>query len=87
MNAPIRLPYNPDARLQTKEGICTYLGGISLSTYDKWHAQGIVPGPVKGTNRYDVRAHDLAIDRRCGINKPQPGGGSPLDRWEQDHAA
>lgn len=76
-------------RLMTKEGICTYLGGITPSTYDNWHAKGIVPGPVRGTNRYDVRAHDAALDRASGLAQPVPIGRklSPLEEWEQDHAA
>lgn len=57
----------PVARLQDKAGICAYLGGISPNTYDKWQAKGIVPGPVRGTNRYDLRAHDSAIDRISGL--------------------
>lgn len=74
------------ARLQSKDGICAYLGGISASTYDKWLAQGIVPGPVPGTNRYDLKAHDAALDRRCGLQHTKRSG-SPLDDWEQSHAA
>ena len=56
----------PTARLQTKEGICAYLGDISAATYDNWQAKGIVPGPVPGTSRSDVRAHDRAIDQVGG---------------------
>lgn len=76
-------------RLMTKEGICTYLGDITPSTYDNWQAKGIVPGPVRGTNRYDVRAHDAALDRISGLSQPAPTGGklSPLEEWEQSHAA
>lgn len=43
--------YDPARRLQTKDGICEYLGGISHATYDTWHARGLVPGPVPGTTR------------------------------------
>ncbi len=57
----------PAARLQDKAGICAYLGGISPATYDKWHAKGIVPGPVRGTNRYDLRAHDRVLDHMAGL--------------------
>lgn len=79
----------PHARLQTKEGICAYLGGISPATYDTWHAKGIVPGPVRGTNRYDVRAHDGALDRLAGLQQPARAvaANSPLEQWEASHAA
>lgn len=76
------------ARLQTKEGICTYLGGICAATYDSWQAKGIVPGPVPGTNRYCVRAHDLALDRHTGILAASKAANrSPLEDWEASHAA
>jgi hypothetical protein len=73
--------FDPLARLQTKEGICAYLGHISLATYDAWQAKGIVPGPVAGTTRYDVRAHDHLLDRRAGLGAPT-GKLSPLEEWE-----
>lgn len=76
------------ARLLTKDGICSYLGCISHATYDSWHAKGLVPGPVPGTSRYDIRAHDAALDRVSGLDKPRSGAKlSPLEDWEQIHAA
>ena len=75
-------------RLLSKDGICAYLGEISHATYDSWHAKGIVPGPVPGTNRYDIRAHDAALDRAAGLDKLHAGAKlSPLEEWEQSHAA
>lgn len=75
-------------RLQDKAGICAYLGDISPSTYDKWQARGLVPGPVRGTNRYDVRAHDAALDRASGLNKMAAGQPrlDPLDAFLDGHA-
>ena len=74
--------------MQSKDGICAYLGGISYATYDKWQAKGIVPGPVPGTSRYDVRAHDKALDRVAGITEPVLSAPrSALDDWEANHAA
>jgi len=69
-------------RLVTKKEICNYLGGISAATYDNWAARGLVPGPVPGTSRYDVRQHDLVLDTKLGIarlNAPL----SPLEAWER----
>ncbi len=78
----------PEARLQTKDGICRYLGNISHGTYDGWQAKGIVPGPVPGTNRYDIRAHDIALNRRGGLECSRtPSNLSPLEQWEAGHAA
>lgn len=79
-----RLP----ARLCSKDGICAYLGGISHATYDAWQAKGIVPGSIPGTNRYDIRAHDAALDRIGGLGRADARGVlSPLEQWERDHAA
>lgn len=77
-----------NGRLLPKDGICEYLGQISASTYDAWHAKGIVPGPVPGTNRYDIRAHDAALDKIAGLDKTKAGATlSPLESWERSHAA
>lgn len=82
-----RSAFDPQARLQSKDGICAYLGGISHATYDAWHAKGIVPGAVPGTNRYDMRAHDRALDKHAGIEVLARRRGSPLEEWEASHAA
>ena len=69
-------------RLVTKEGICSYLGGISAATYDKWHREGLVPGPVPRTNRYDLRQHDHLLDKKLGLLEPSRPL-SPLEEWEK----
>ena len=76
-------------RLVPSEEIRGYLGGICAATYAVWQAKGIVPGPVPGTNRYDVKAHDGALDRLAGLDKPLAASPlrSPLEEWEADHAA
>lgn len=76
--------FNPIARLQTKDGICEYLGGISHATYDQWLGKGIVPGPVAGTTRYDIRAHDHVLDAKTGAAPARKL--SPLEQWEADNA-
>ena len=82
-----RLPFDPQARLQSKEGICAYLGHISSATYDAWQAKGLVPGPVPGTNRYDLRQHDHVLDIRAGISRPATERKrSALEDWESGHA-
>lgn len=75
-------------RLVSKEGICAYLGGIKPSTYDNWLARGIVPGAVPGTNRFDIVAHDAALDRISGLDQAKTAAHlSPLEQWELGHAA
>lgn len=73
-------------RVVNKKRIRRYLGGISSATYDNWHCKGIVPGAIPGTNRYDIKAHDAALDRCGGL----AGAGklaqcSPLEEWESGH--
>ena len=77
--------FDPTARLQTKEGICAYLGHISAATYDSWHNKGIVPGPVRGTNRYDVKQHDHVLDERAGLIA-EAKKLSPYEEWEASRA-
>jgi hypothetical protein len=71
------------ARLTDKTGICVYLGNIAAATYDTWRERGLVPGPVPGTTRYDIKAHDAALDRAQGIDHVQAL--SPVDVWEREH--
>ena len=77
--------FDPNARLQSKAGICAYLGHISTATYDIWAQKGLVPGPVRGTNRYDVRAPDDLLDRLGRVSAGTPTL-SPLEQWEAEHA-
>lgn len=76
----------PLARLTNKDGICAYLGDISHATYDVWQGRGLVPGPVPGTSRYDIRAHDAALDRCAGIDLVKHRSISALEAWEAGHA-
>lgn len=71
--------FDPAARLQSKAGICQYLGGISESTYDLWHRRGIAPGPVPGTTRYDVSAPENPSAF------PMLGSVAHNSEWDIDH--
>jgi hypothetical protein len=56
--------------------------GLSLAGFRAWKARGIIPGPIKGTYKYDRKALDLAIDKASGIaiiaqSKPV----SAYDKW------
>lgn len=82
---PFARAYDRNARLQTKDGICAYLGHISHATYDNWLNRGLVPGPLKGTTRYDRRAHDHALDRRAGLSTATKNQ-SALEAWEAGNA-
>ena len=83
--------FDPHARLQSKAGFCAYLGGICDATYDAGLARGGVPGPVRGTTRYDVRQHDQLLDMRSGIAAAVPIATvrrlSPLEEYEAARCA
>lgn len=74
-------------RLMNLKQICEYLGDVSPATYSGWKNRGIVPGPVPGTNRYDRKAHDRALDRQSGMAvQAVSESKSALDAWEAGHA-
>ena len=54
------------ARLATREQAADYVG-LSLSSFDNWIRLGRLPGPLKGTKRWDLVAIDIAIDRLSGL--------------------
>lgn len=57
--------------------------GLSLAGFRAWKAKGIVPGPIKGTYKYDQKALDLAIDLASGIVKNSVTKVvSPYDKWK-----
>jgi hypothetical protein len=44
-----------------------YCGCCSLRAFDEWVRQGIVPGPIPGTRRWDRKAIDAALDKRSNL--------------------
>jgi len=56
------------------------LCALSLSGFSRWVAQGIVPGPLPGTRRWDREAITAALNCLSGLasKSEQP---SPLDEW------
>jgi hypothetical protein len=54
--------------------------GLSSMGFDQWVRRGIVPGPIPGTQRWDRKAVDLALDRASGIETIT--GRTPFDEWK-----
>lgn len=77
------MQFKQHVRLQTKDGILEYLGDITETTYENWRKKGITPGPVPGTNRYDVKAHDGVLDGIQGLkgSATKQGALSSLEGW------
>jgi hypothetical protein len=73
-------------RLISKAEAATYCG-LSLSSFSNWQKQGIVPGPVRGTHRWDRIALDNALDKMSGIRREIPVEQlSPYDQWKAKQA-
>ena len=53
-------------RVLTRPQAADFLG-LSLSTFDNWVRQGILPGPIPGTRRWDHAAIQRALDRASGL--------------------
>lgn len=65
---PGELPNWP--RLMRQEEVRRYLGGLSVSTLNRWVQAGRIPGPIEGTTRWDRLAIDRALDRASGLAQP-----------------
>lgn len=62
-----------DRRCLTREQAAEYCG-VSPSGFSAWQRQGLVPGPIPGTNRWDRKALDAALDKASGLR--EAGGGA-----------
>ncbi|QRM27903.1 hypothetical protein JO965_16775 [Microvirga sp. VF16] len=40
---------------------------LSLRGFDQWVDKGLLPGPIPGTRRWDLKAIDLRLDELSGI--------------------
>jgi hypothetical protein len=73
----------------TKQEAAEYCGCNTLAAFDQWRAKGIVPPPIPGTNRWDRKALDLALDRASGL--PSDGGSaveaSAYKKWRAGRAS
>lgn len=65
----------------TKEVAAEYCGCSTMTAFDVWIRKGIVPGAIPGTNRWDRKAIDLALDRASNIEDRVPSV-SLLAEWK-----
>jgi hypothetical protein len=76
-----------EKRCLTKQEAAAYCGCRTLAAFDQWRAKGIVPPPIPGTNRWDRKALDAALDRASGIvTVSQEKELPPFQRWEAENA-
>jgi hypothetical protein len=69
-------------RLLTRRQAATYCG-LSAEGFDQWVRRDIVPGPIPGTQRWDRKAIDLALDRASGIGTTTE---TAFDDWKARRA-
>jgi hypothetical protein len=72
----------------SKADAATYCGCSTLEAFSDWVRRGIVPGAMPGTNRWDLKAIDLALDKVSNIITPSNHSAlTPYQRWKADNAA
>ncbi len=54
-------------RLLSKIEAARYLGYTTYDSLEQLIKKGIIPGPIRGTARFDRRAIDAALDRVSGL--------------------
>ncbi len=67
----------------TREDAAAYCG-LSPEGFDAWVKRGIIPGPIPGTQRWDRKAIDLALDRASGIQCSSDTAASPFKAWRSN---
>ena len=65
ISPPTDLP-NEDARLWRIEDVAAYCQ-ISVGEVGGWVKRGVLPGPIKNTDRYDREAIDEHLDKLSGL--------------------
>jgi predicted DNA-binding transcriptional regulator AlpA len=66
-------------RLLTRQQAAAYCG-LSVSGFSQWVKTGRLPGPIRGTIRWDRKAIDAGLDQASGLEATlQP---SPLEEWK-----
>lgn len=77
----------PAPRLLSGASAATYCG-ITLATWSKWVADGIMPKPVEFTRRWDRKAIDIALDKASGIVAPSiVPQEDEFSKWKSGHEA
>lgn len=78
------LPLSLPPRGLSREQAAAYCGCESLSAFDDWVRRKLVPGPMKGTHRWDRKALDAALDRLSGLGKDEAD--MSFEEWAAHHA-
>ncbi|WP_245284261.1 hypothetical protein [Bradyrhizobium sp. WSM2254] len=69
----------------TKNEAAGYCGCVTTAAFDVWIRKGIVPPAIPGTNRWDRKAIDAALDRASSIDD-KTRSVSLLAEWKANKA-
>lgn len=75
-----------EPRCPTQQQAAAYCG-LAPSGFAAWQRQGIVPGPIPGTKRWDRHALDAALDKASGLGEALAKPEDPWDAWERERDA
>jgi hypothetical protein len=67
-------------RGMSKKDAAAYAGCDTLSSFNDWVRRGIMPGPIPGTQKWDRKAIDAALDRLSGLEPTIAP--SAYDQWK-----
>lgn len=70
----------------TKKEAAEYCGCCSIAAFDRWQQKGIVPPAIPGTNRWDRKALDQALDRASGLVTESNQELTPYQSWKARNA-
>jgi hypothetical protein len=70
----------------TKQEAADYCGCESMAAFDSWRRKRIIPDAIPGTNRWDRKAIDAALDRASGLVAQSAAELSPFQRWKAENA-
>jgi hypothetical protein len=75
-----------ESRLTDRAGAAKYCK-LTPRAYDKWVKKGLLPGPIAGTRRYDIKAIDIQLDLHSGIIGPGADKNTDDDyeRWMREN--
>jgi predicted DNA-binding transcriptional regulator AlpA len=71
-----------EPRLLKREQAAAYCG-LSVHGFSEWVKTGRLPGPIRGTVRWDRKAIDAAIDVLSRIDAKSED--DALDQWKAKH--
>lgn len=74
-------PLSP--RLLNRQQAAAYCN-LSPTTFSNWVRSGMLPPPLPGTTRWDLKAIDFALDAISGLQPKQES--SALDEWRANRA-